>query len=86
MNHICLTCGNQIMPHPLSGWAGGNNPDPISESENLTERRVCDECNGLYVIPIRMGADLAVPLYDTEGNRTGTFFTHGVRPMTAVLG
>lgn len=45
---ICSICGNPIKPHPLSGWAGGNNAEPLNSG------RCCDSCDGKYVIPYRI--------------------------------
>jgi hypothetical protein len=44
----CSICGEQIKPHPISGYAGGNNAEPVNNG------RCCDDCNGFYVIPARI--------------------------------
>ena len=44
----CSICGEPILPHPLSGWAGGNNAEPINGG------RCCDACDSAYVIPARL--------------------------------
>ena len=73
---ICLTCGTTIQPHPLSGWAGGNNPDPIADPDD-DSRRACDDCNAIYVIPARLGQPVSGTLYDTSGSEMGTFTNQG---------
>lgn len=40
----CSLCGKEI-----EGF--GNNPEPLAESD---EERCCDECNGMYVLPMRI--------------------------------
>jgi hypothetical protein len=44
----CSICGEKITPHPISGWAGGNNADPINDG------RCCDDCDAMVVIPERI--------------------------------
>jgi hypothetical protein len=44
----CSICHKPILPHPLSGWAGGNNAEPVSPG------RCCDECDMTVVIPERI--------------------------------
>jgi hypothetical protein len=44
----CSICGDEIRPHPLSGWAGGNNAQPVNDG------RCCDACDALVVIPKRI--------------------------------
>ena len=45
---ICSICSKPILPHPISGWAGGNNAEPLNSG------RCCDECDSKYVIPYRI--------------------------------
>jgi hypothetical protein len=45
---ICSICSQLIKPHPVSGWAGGNNAEPINDG------RCCDDCDAMYVIPERI--------------------------------
>lgn len=45
---MCSICGNEIKPHPISGWAGGNNANPINDG------RCCDYCDNNVVIPKRI--------------------------------
>lgn len=45
---MCSICGNEIKPHPISGWAYGNNAQPISSG------RCCDDCDNTVVIPERI--------------------------------
>jgi hypothetical protein len=45
---LCSICGEPIRPHPLSGWAGGNNAQPINAG------RCCDRCDQTVVIPCRI--------------------------------
>jgi hypothetical protein len=45
---ICSICNQPIEPHPLSGWAGGNNAEPINDG------RCCDDCDTIHVIPERI--------------------------------
>lgn len=80
-SYRCLTCGSKF-----GGY--GNNPDPIGvkgmedhpEGVLLADRRVCDDCNALYVIPVRLGlAHVEGELYDRKGKPFGTFGTT-VRP------
>lgn len=47
---ICSICRQPIQPHPLSGWAGGNNAEPINSG------RCCDDCDSTVVIPARIAA------------------------------
>lgn len=44
----CSICGNPILPQPLSGWAGGNNAQPINDG------RCCESCDWMYVVPERI--------------------------------
>jgi len=44
----CSICGEKIQPHPLSGWDGGNNAQPINNG------RCCDDCDMTVVIPRRI--------------------------------
>lgn len=49
----CAICGQ-----PYAHF--GNNPEPI-----LTyEERVCDDCNALHVIPVRLGAEQTITLHN----------------------
>lgn len=57
---VCSICEKDIEPHPLTGWAGGNNASPVNEG------RCCDECNSEIVIPTRM-MRLIKGRYDAEG-------------------
>ena len=71
---MCLTCGTPIAANPINGWAGGHNPDPIGVSDpDLDSRRVCDDCNAIYVIPARLGQPVSGTLYDVDGSVLGTF-------------
>lgn len=45
---MCSICFRKIEPHPLSGWAGGNNAQPINDG------RCCDDCDAIVVIPTRI--------------------------------
>jgi hypothetical protein len=45
---ICSICKAPILPHPLSGWAGGNNAEPVNSG------RCCDDCDYKVVIPMRI--------------------------------
>ena len=45
---ICSICHKPIEPHPLSGWAGGNNAEPLNSG------RCCDACDQMFVIPERI--------------------------------
>lgn len=45
---MCSICGEKIAPHPLSGFAGGNNAQPINDG------RCCDDCDATVVIPARI--------------------------------
>lgn len=45
---VCSICKQTIEPSPLSGWAGGNNAEPINSG------RCCDACDSQYVIPARL--------------------------------
>jgi len=47
----CSICGNEIEIQALSGWAEGNNAEPVVE-----EGRCCDICDASFVIPARMEA------------------------------
>ena len=44
----CSICGDPITKHPISGWAGGHNAEPINSG------RCCDFCNVTVVIPARL--------------------------------
>jgi len=44
----CSICGCEIQKHPLSGWAHGNNAQPLNDG------RCCDECDNTIVIPSRI--------------------------------
>lgn len=44
----CSICGEEIRSHPLSGWAYGNNAEPINSG------RCCDSCDSTVVIPTRI--------------------------------
>jgi hypothetical protein len=44
----CSICGETIYPHPISGWAGGNNAWPINNG------RCCQVCDDTVVIPTRI--------------------------------
>ena len=44
----CVICGGLIDIHPLSGWAGGYNADPVREG------RCCEYCDDNIVLPMRM--------------------------------
>jgi hypothetical protein len=44
----CSICKKEIPPHPIHGWAGGNNAAPINDG------RCCDNCNSMVVIPARL--------------------------------
>jgi hypothetical protein len=57
---VCSICGHDIEPHPVHGWAGGNNAQPINDG------RCCDNCNSEIVIPVRM-MRLIKGRYDAEG-------------------
>ena len=45
---MCSICGQKIEPHPISGWAGGNNAQPVNGG------RCCDDCDNTVVIPTRI--------------------------------
>jgi hypothetical protein len=45
---LCSVCKTPILPHPISGWAGGNNAQPVNAG------RCCDDCNNNVVIPLRL--------------------------------
>jgi hypothetical protein len=45
---MCSICGLKIEPHPVSGWAGGNNARPVNDG------RCCDDCDNTIVIPHRI--------------------------------
>lgn len=54
----CAICEADMMPFGGSDSDGarspffyGNNPEPLGE----VEQRVCGDCNGMYVIPARLG-------------------------------
>jgi hypothetical protein len=47
----CCICEKKIEPEPLSGWAGGANPAPISLNP---DDRCCRTCDETVVIPARM--------------------------------
>lgn len=69
MNEICLTCGDEIAER----WS--HNPMPINDSPGLEDRRVCGDCNGMYVIPARMGHKVNGDLYGTDGTIIGSWGT-----------
>jgi hypothetical protein len=48
----CSICHCPITPHPLSGWAGGNNAQPINDG------RCCDDCDWTIVTPARIRLSL----------------------------
>jgi hypothetical protein len=52
-NGQCAVCGG-----PYAHF--GNNPEPLLPAG----KRVCDDCNGEYVIPARLGAPLTVRTHD----------------------
>lgn len=64
-DYTCLTCGESF-----TGF--GNNPSPLPDSEG---RKVCSDCNALYVIPARLGHPVEGRLYDEEGHLYGGFAT-----------
>jgi hypothetical protein len=45
---LCSVCKTPILPHPVSGWAGGHNAEPVNSG------RCCDDCNKNVVIPLRI--------------------------------
>lgn len=55
----CVICGTEMEPWP-GGSGYGNNPDPWPTPQAAaimydSERyRCCDDCNALYVIPLRL--------------------------------
>lgn len=66
---VCLTCGDR-----LTGW--GNNPDPLTTLPGVDpDRRVCGDCNAMYVIPLRLGHGVSGTLYNTRGGIAGEFYT-----------
>tara|TARA_Y100001963_G_C6479436_1_gene308241 strand:- start:247 stop:429 length:183 start_codon:yes stop_codon:yes gene_type:complete len=44
----CCICDDTIKADPISGWAGGNNAEPVEDG------RCCDECNNSVVIQARL--------------------------------
>ena len=44
----CVICGNPIKPHPVTGWAHGNNAIPVAEGQ------CCDACDEGVVLPRRL--------------------------------
>jgi hypothetical protein len=44
----CSICAQPIVPHPLTGWAYGNNAEPLNDG------RCCDDCDAMHVIPERI--------------------------------
>ena len=50
---ICSICELPIEPHPISGWAGGNNAEPVNSG------RCCDDCDAQVVIPLRIARIMA---------------------------
>jgi len=44
----CSICGDKILPNPISGWAFGNNAEPINSG------RCCEVCDVTVVIPKRI--------------------------------
>ena len=68
---ICCLCKKPIQPQ-ANGWAGGNNPDPLSTNP---ADRCCDDCDNTKVIPARLeglGCKAAV----VEAFRTGQINVH----------
>ena len=53
----CSICGQEIIPNPITGWAEGNNAQPVNDG------RCCDDCNSNVVLPRRI-ADMQN--YDRE--------------------
>lgn len=74
---VCLLCGETIQPNPISGWDKGNDPWPLTTliRDDGPARRCCDECNGLYVIPARLGHPVEGNLYSRQGILLGEFGT-----------
>ena len=52
---ICSICHQPIVPHPLTGWAHGNNAEPLNSG------RCCDDCDAIHVIPERIRRIYAQP-------------------------
>jgi hypothetical protein len=46
----CALCGEECRTWGEGPTDGGNNPEPIGELDD----RVCDDCNGTFVIPARL--------------------------------
>lgn len=44
----CSICKKTIPVDPISGWAEGNNAQPVNDG------RCCNECNADVVIPARI--------------------------------
>ncbi len=65
----CSLCGNQIETNMI-GWNLGNNPHPLMKRDN---DRCCDDCNTIYVIPIRklMEGLKNNPMYHKMVNKKG---------------
>jgi hypothetical protein len=59
---LCSICHNPIEANPLSGWAGGNNAEPINGG------RCCNDCDAMYVIPERIRRIYAQPQTKVKGN------------------
>jgi hypothetical protein len=75
--YYCLCCGNRFSDY-------GNNPWPLNQHPEHRSRRCCDECNHLYVIPVRLalkgyqaGLDdgLVVQLYNADGSLSRVKYT-----------
>ncbi len=45
----CAICDLPILPDPFSGWAEGNNAEPV-----VNGGRCCNICNDIHVIPARI--------------------------------
>ena len=44
----CSICGDVIQPDPVTGWAMGNNAEPVNNG------RCCNTCNNAVVRPARI--------------------------------
>lgn len=53
MTMKCAICGNEAGKY-------GNNPEPLLHHDE----RVCDDCNALHIIPIRLGMGQTITLAD----------------------
>tara|TARA_R100000278_G_scaffold57993_1_gene47640 strand:- start:246 stop:461 length:216 start_codon:yes stop_codon:yes gene_type:complete len=51
----CCICDDTIKADPITGWAGGNNAEPVKDG------RCCDDCNWSVVFPKRI-----IGLYQAE--------------------